>query len=296
MIDDVTRCVLHILAQWKVDVPGIVFDVVRHQCVVGLLDFAVMELPAQFAMRIRVACQHDHATGVTIQAVDDAGLGMFLLDATDEAVSFFRADSRHRQQAGRLVDYQEAVVVMEYGWQHVQGDRLPRVMMNTTAVSHSCSILLAMAFHAHAHAQDVPETEDWKESEAAWLAEAVQLTFHEQFVKAGEGYFSPDGSMIIFQAVEQTAPGVDPDDFYAMYVADTRRDEEGRTQAITNIRRLSPKGSANTCGWFHPTDPNIVIFGSTISSPKDSDAPGYQRGSNRYRWQFPPGCASLPLI
>ena len=119
------------------------------------------------------------------------------------------------------------------------------------------------------------------------LVDPVQLTFNKQFVKAGESYFSPDGSKVIFQAVEQTS-GEPPEDFYAMFVADTVRDESGRTRSLQNIRRISPEGSANTCGWFHPVDPNIVIFGTTLAPPSDETPPGYQRGSGRYRWQFPP--------
>ncbi len=123
--------------------------------------------------------------------------------------------------------------------------------------------------------------------ERSMLRDPVQLTFGDRFVKAGESYYSPDGSKIIFQAVEQRPEGT-PDDFYAMFVADTVRDDSGRTRSLRNIRRISPDGSANTCGWFHPLDDNLVIFGSTIESPLGKDAPGYQRGTGRYRWQFPP--------
>lgn len=151
------------------------------------------------------------------------------------------------------------------------------------------SFVLVSTFALTAGAQETPASEEWKESEAVWLANPVQLTSHADFVKAGEGYFSPDGSKVIFQAVEQVAPGNEPDEFYAMFVADTVRDDSGKTKSIKNVRRLSPKGSANTCGWFHPKDPNIVLFATTMTSPKESDAPGYQRGTNRYRWQFPPG-------
>lgn len=124
--------------------------------------------------------------------------------------------------------------------------------------------------------------------EAAWLGTPIQLTTAEQFVKAGEGYFSPDGSMIIFQAIETPAEGEEAGEFYSMYVADTVRGSDGYTKSIANIRRISPEGSANTCGWFHPNDPNTVIFATTMTSPLDIDAPGYQRGTGRYRWQFPP--------
>ena len=130
--------------------------------------------------------------------------------------------------------------------------------------------------------------DDPAELERAMLGDPVQLTFGDRFVKAGESYFSPDGSKVIFQAVEQVPEGGTPDDFYAMFVADTVRDEAGRTRSLGNIRRISPAGTANSCGWFHPVDPNIVIFGTTLAPPSDEAAPGYQRGTGRYRWQFPP--------
>ncbi len=148
------------------------------------------------------------------------------------------------------------------------------------------ALILAAIHVPFASAQD--GSGDWKSQEARWLENPVQLTFADRFVKAGEGYFSPDGSKVIFQAVEQPEEGAVADEFYAMFVADTTRNESGHTTGITNLRRISPKGSANTCGWFHPHDPNMVIFGTTIGSPEDSEAPGYQRGGGRYRWQFPP--------
>jgi hypothetical protein len=117
---------------------------------------------------------------------------------------------------------------------------------------------------------------------------ARQLTFPDRFLKAGEAYFSPDMSRIIFQAIEVPAVGQDPDEFYAMFVCDTVRDGAGAITGVANIRRLSPKGSANTCGWFHPTKPGTVLFASTIGAPTAQNAPGYQRGTSRYRWAFPP--------
>ena len=263
---------------------------VGDQGVVGLLDFAVMELSAEFTVGVGISCQDDDTAGIPVESVNDASFGKLRLHPADQTVGLIRTDPRHRKQAGWLVDYEEAVVLMNDGWQHVLGDRLPRVMNTPTAITTSFLLNCTLGLSAVAVAQETPAPdEEWKESEAVWLADPVQLTSHDDFVKAGEGYFSPDGSMIIFQAVEQVAPGNEPDEFYAMFVADTEKDDSGRTKGIKNVRRLSPKGSANTCGWFHPTDPNIVLFASTITAPQEADAPGYQRGSNRYRWQFPPG-------
>jgi TolB protein len=156
-----------------------------------------------------------------------------------------------------------------------------------------------------------PAEEAWRGAEKGFLQDHVQLTFGDRFVKAGESYFSPDDSKIIFQAVERPEAGSEADDFYAMFVADVVREaavgnpttavskdskaasreprsNNDQIKGLANIRRISPKGSANTCGWFHPIEPNVVIFASTIGPPSESHPPGYRGGSDkRYRWSFP---------
>ncbi|MFM7050983.1 MAG: TolB family protein [Planctomycetota bacterium] len=117
---------------------------------------------------------------------------------------------------------------------------------------------------------------------------ARQLTFPDRFIKAGEAYFSPDASQIIFQAIELPEREESPAEFYAMFVCDVVRDAGGDITGVANIRRISPKGSANTCGWFHPKDKGTVLFASTVGAPTAENAPGYQRGTSRYRWAFPP--------
>ena len=127
----------------------------------------------------------------------------------------------------------------------------------------------------------------WRASESDWLQNHTQLTFPDRFVKAGEAYFSPDGRKIIFQAVEQPVAGRAPDDYYAMFVAQLGTDASGKPM-LTSIERISPPNSANTCGWFEASRPGVVLFSSTITTPTVTDAPGYQRGTGRYKWQFPP--------
>ena len=123
--------------------------------------------------------------------------------------------------------------------------------------------------------------------EARTLGPIVQLTFPDRFVKAGEAYFSPDARRIVFQAIENPADGGPPDEFYAMFVSDCVLDASGAVTGLANIRRVSPKGSANTCGWFDPSQPATLVFASTVTPPVDSDTPGYQRGTGRYKWMFP---------
>jgi hypothetical protein len=144
-----------------------------------------------------------------------------------------------------------------------------------------CAAGLALS----ASAQDQPL--DWRALEAPLLYGHIQLTSRDQFVKAGEAYFSPDGKWIIFQAVPVPEQGKDPDPFYSMYVAELTLTEGGAPTGIKAPILISPPGSANTCGWFHPADEGRVIFGSTLTAPLLEDKPGFKVGTNKYAWSFP---------
>lgn len=128
---------------------------------------------------------------------------------------------------------------------------------------------------------------DWREAEAGALRNHVQLTFPRDFAKAGEAYFNRDATWVVFQAVPAPAPGEAPDADYSMFVAPLERDGEGRIAGLGEAILLSPAGSANTCGYFHPRFSHKVIFGSTLVPPAPGDKPGYQRGESRYSWAFP---------
>jgi len=128
---------------------------------------------------------------------------------------------------------------------------------------------------------------DWRAEESPLLADHVQLTTRAEFIKAGEAYFNADGTRVIFQAIPVPPAGAAPDQFYSMYVGELSRDASGMPTGLTSVRRVSPPDSANTCGWFHPTDANRVLFGSTIVAPSAKDKPGFQVGTSRYVWQFP---------
>ena len=142
------------------------------------------------------------------------------------------------------------------------------------------TLLLALA-----SPQEAPPA--WVEAEAGLLEHHVQLTSEAFFRKAGECYFSPDGRQIVFQAIERKDDPAAEEAFYQMYVADLVFGADERVAGIDNLVRLSPEGSSNTCGWFHPTEPGVVIFGSTVVPPVNPDRTGYQRESSRYSWQFP---------
>ena len=131
-----------------------------------------------------------------------------------------------------------------------------------------------------------PLDEGWRAAETGILENHVQLTHPERFRKAGECYFSPDGRRIVFQAIERRDdPGLE-ERFYQMYVAELVFEGDAVT-GVRDVLRLSPPGSSNTCGWFHPTEPGVVVFASTLVPPSDPERTGYQRDTSRYSWQFP---------
>jgi TolB protein len=154
---------------------------------------------------------------------------------------------------------------------------------------HATSALILLALAGPTLAQPGADAEplDWKALEAHLLSGHVQITSRDQFVKAGEAYFSPDSSWITFQAVPLPTDGARPDDFYSMYVAKIRRDEAGAITGTDDPILISPPGSANTCGWFHPHAPWRVLFGSTITPPATDQRSGFQVGTRRYVWLFP---------
>jgi TolB protein len=127
---------------------------------------------------------------------------------------------------------------------------------------------------------------DWRASEPPLLTGHVQLTSRDEFVKAGEAYFSHDGKWVVFQAVPTPEAGQRPDEFYSMYIAKVKQ-EAGRITGLEEAILISPPGSANTCGWFHPTEPWRVLFGSTIEPPATDQRGGFQVGTRRYTWLFP---------
>jgi TolB protein len=129
--------------------------------------------------------------------------------------------------------------------------------------------------------------DQWPTLESAYLSDFSQLTFASKFIKAGESYFSPDGSMIIFQAIPVPPEGEKAGAHYSMYVAGLQRDDSGNIVGLGPAGLVSEPGSSNTCGWFHPTEPMKILFGSTVRAPSGSDVVGFQRESSRYSWQFP---------
>src|SRR6516165_6783118 len=95
------------------------------------------------------------------------------------------------------------------------------------------------------------EPADWQQAEAAHLKNIRQVT--KDFVRAGEGYFSPDGKQIIFQAEEPDSGNP----FYQIFVMDL---------ATGKYRRVSSGVGRTTCSYFRP-DGKKIIFASSHLDP-----------------------------
>ena len=111
--------------------------------------------------------------------------------------------------------------------------------------------------------------------ESRFLSNARQLVFEGK--RSGEGYFSPDGSKLIFQSERQA-----DNPFYQMFVLDL---------SSGDTTRVSPGTGKTTCGFFQPGT-NRVLFASTHADPEavakqkaelEFRASGQQR---RYAWDY----------
>ncbi|MDX9974959.1 MAG: peptidase M28, partial [FCB group bacterium] len=148
-------------------------------------------------------------------------------------------------------------------------------MKSITAVSCICMFLFlsflcpasASSLQGEVDAEGAPE-------EAKLLSDIHQLTFAGK--RSGEGYFSPDGSSLVFQSERQ-----EDNPFYQIYVLKMGTGDEWR---------VSPGSGKTTCSWILPGDK--VLFASTHEDPqaaqKQKDefelrASGKER---RYSWDY----------
>ena len=115
--------------------------------------------------------------------------------------------------------------------------------------------------------------QEWTESD--FLSRTRRLTFEGR--RAGEGYFSPDGSRMVLQSERE--PG---NPFYQIYELDL---ETG------DARRISPGHGKTTCA-FIQSGTGDIMFGSTHHDPRSKElqqeeldfrASGQER---RYAWDY----------
>ncbi len=126
------------------------------------------------------------------------------------------------------------------------------------------------------------EPADWTKEESVYLRNPQQVT--RDFVRAGEGYFAPNGKQIIFQAEEKGTGNP----FYQIFVMDLQSGKH---------RRVSPGLGKTTCSYFSP-DGKKILFASTHLDPDARkhyaqeyqlrDEEKQQGRRRRYQWDFDP--------
>ncbi|MGE3403916.1 MAG: hypothetical protein AB7K63_15080 [Vicinamibacterales bacterium] len=133
----------------------------------------------------------------------------------------------------------------------------------------NAAVFLLLAATLAAQAPPSPERD--------FLSRVRRLTIEGR--RAGEGYWSPDGSRLVFQSERE--PG---NPFYQIYVLDL---------ATGDTTRLSPGAGKTTCSFFRPGSDQI-LFSSTHHDPKSEQyqqeelefrASGRER---RYAWDYDP--------
>ena len=157
-------------------------------------------------------------------------------------------------------------------------------MSSTLATLILAASVIAQHPTAGSPAAPALSAEEVARLESAHLTNVRQVT--SGLSRAGEGYFSPDGRSVIFQAVPYLVPSIfhhpKPDeDGYQIYT--------GVLDLDTPARMVSTGKGRCTCPFFHPSGKSI-LFASTHLSPSTeaapSKGPAYSR-TERYRWEFP---------
>ncbi|WP_437225904.1 TolB family protein [Planctomicrobium sp. SH661] len=135
---------------------------------------------------------------------------------------------------------------------------------------------LSMALFVLCTGSTVFAQEDVAQLESRHLSNIRQET--SGLPRAGEGYFSPDGEWIVYQAYPVGYP------FYQIYV---------KKVGDSAPRRISPGRGRTTCAYF-TVDGKQILFASAHTSPdleaeekkaRDEQASGARR---RYMWDFDP--------
>ena len=139
-------------------------------------------------------------------------------------------------------------------------------------------VLIAGLLPDVASAQTVAASENpLQENEARYFTNVRQLT--SAGLRSGEGYFSADGSKMVFQS-ERDAENP----FYQMYVMDFE---------LGDVNRVSPGEGKTTCGWIHPSG-DRVMFASTQDDPdrvekqKAKITEREEGKESRYSWDYDP--------
>ncbi len=132
--------------------------------------------------------------------------------------------------------------------------------------------LLCPQFTASGMGQDENPPES---TEERFIGNARQVTFEGK--RAGEGYFGPNGSKMVFQSERHA-----DNPFFQIYLLDFEFGE---------IEPISPGFGKTTCGWIHP-DGKRILFSSTQDDPQAREKQRKEiefresGQSRRYAWDY----------
>jgi Tol biopolymer transport system component len=144
--------------------------------------------------------------------------------------------------------------------------------MRKPTIASTTSVLTLLAFFAPA-----APAEEAAGSESQFLSRARRLVFEGR--RSGEGYFSPDGTKLVFQSEREAG-----NPFYQIYLLDLGTGES---------RRVSSGLGKTTCAFVQPGTGH-VLFASTHHDPASVElqrreleerASGRER---RYAWDYDP--------
>ena len=164
----------------------------------------------------------------------------------------------------------------------------PSLAMGTWRVSLlGVTLVLALAVRRDAVAEPVASLE------TRTLQNIRQVT--RAYEKAGEGYFSPDGERIVFQAVPFDYP------FYQIFMQDLSRAVGGADDAV----RVSTGRGRTTCSYFS-IDGKKILFASSHLDPelnkteedarREAEEDRRTGRRRRYRWDFDPHMEIFELV
>jgi len=152
-------------------------------------------------------------------------------------------------------------------------------------VTLACALVITVAWSATAEDRPTnspaapspgPTPAEIEKLEGEHLGNIRQVT--HGLPRAGEGYFSPDGTKIVYQAYPVGYP------FYQIYLQDLT---DG------SVRRISPGRGRTTCSYFSP-DGKKILFASAHTDPQIDQTERQAReeaakgGRRRYQWDFDP--------
>ncbi len=155
-------------------------------------------------------------------------------------------------------------------------------ILQLTAIAILMGAMFILAGGARAQDRLAAAPPSLSELEGKHLKNLRQLTTAAEFSKAGEGYFSPDGKQIVFQAVPLDYP------FYQIF-----------TQPLAGGRptRISTGRGRTTCSYFS-VDGKKILFASSHLDPMLDQTEAAERKQQeedrkagvrrRYKWDFDP--------